>query len=48
MEQEWKSGEDGEKVEWKLSEVNIRAVSRGKDEFIGEFKMVADVISIGG
>ena len=32
-----------------LSEVNTRAVSRGLNEFIGEFKLKAgDVISIGG
>ena len=32
---------------WKLSEVNTRAVSRGQNESIGEFKIAAgDVISI--
>ena len=32
---------------WKLSEVNTRVVSRGQNELIGEFKMLAgDVISI--
>ena len=36
-------------IEGKLSEVNTRVVSRGKNEQIGEFKMaVGDVISIGG
>ena len=35
------------KIKWRLSEVNTRAVSRGQDELIGKFKMVAsDVISI--
>ena len=35
------------KIKWKLSEVNIRAVSRGQNELIGKFKMaVGDVISI--
>ena len=39
----------GGKIERKLSEVNTRAVSRGQNELIGEFKMVAgDVISIRG
>ena len=42
-----KSGWDGGKVEWKLSKVNISAVSRGQTKFIGEFKMVVgNVISI--
>ena len=32
-----------------ITEVNARAVSRGQNELIGEFKMAAgDVISIGG
>ena len=44
----WSGGDDG-KIEWKLSEVNTRAVSRGQNELIGEFKMVVgDVISIRG
>ena len=39
----------GGKNEWKLSEVVIRAVSRGQNELTGEFKMVlGDVIGIGG
>jgi hypothetical protein len=39
----------GEKIEWKLSEVNTRAVSRRQNELIGKFKMAAgDVISIRG
>ena len=38
---------DGGKTEWKLSGVNNRAVSRGQNELMGEFKMVGgDVISI--
>ena len=44
-----RSGGDGEKIEWKLSEVNTRVVSIGHNKLIGEFKMVAgDVISIRG
>ena len=44
-----KSGRDGGKIEWKLSETNTRAVSRGQNELIGEFKMTAhDIISIRG
>ena len=40
-------GEDGGKVKWKLSEVDTRALSRGQNELIGKFKMMAgDVISI--
>ena len=40
-------GRSGGKIEWKSSEVNTRAVSRGQNELIGEFKMaVGDVISI--
>ena len=41
--------EGGGKIKWKLSEVITRAVSRGRNKFIGEIKMVAgDVISIRG
>ena len=41
--------EDGGKIEWKLSKVNTRAVSRGQNELIGELKMAADdVVSISG
>ena len=37
------------KVEWKLSDFNTRAVSRGQNEFLDEFKVAAgDVISIRG
>jgi hypothetical protein len=44
-----KSGGEGEKIEWKLSESNIRAVSRGQNELLGEVKMaMGDVFSIGG
>ena len=40
-------GGDGGKIKWKLSEVNIRAISRGQSELVGNFKMAAgDVISI--
>ena len=40
-------GRNRRKIEWKLSEVNIRAVSRGQNELIGKFKMAAgDVINI--
>ena len=39
----------GGKIDWKSSEVNTRAVSRGQNKLIGEFKMaVGDVISIRG
>ena len=31
----------GGEIEWKLSEINMRAVSRGQNELIAEFKMVA-------
>ena len=42
-----KRGGDGGKIEWKLSHVNTRAVSKGQNELIGEFKMAAgDVIGI--
>ena len=48
-QEEVKSGRDGGKIEWKLSEVNTRAVSREQNKLIGEFKMVgSDVISIRG
>ena len=44
-----KGGEDGGKIEWKLSEVNNRTVSRGQNELINELKMATgDVISIRG
>ena len=32
---------DGRKIEWKLSDVNTRAVSRGQNKLIGKFKMAA-------
>jgi hypothetical protein len=39
----------GVKIKWRLSEVNVRAVSRGQDELISNCKMVVgDVISIKG
>jgi hypothetical protein len=42
-------GGDGGKIEWKLSEVNTRAASRGQNKLIGEFKMAeGNVISIKG
>ena len=48
-QEEGRDGGDGGEIEWKLSEVNTRAVSRGQKELIGEFKMTArDVISIRG
>ena len=31
---------DGGKIEWKLSEVNTRAVSRGQNELLSDFKVV--------
>ena len=44
-----RSGEDGGKIERKSSEVNmnIRAVSRGENELIGEFKMEYTYIPTG-
>ena len=49
MEQEEaRSGSDGGKIEFKLSEVNTRTMSWGQNELIREFKMAAgDLISIG-
>ena len=42
-----RSGGDGGKIKWKLSEVNTRAVSRRQNELIDKFKMAAgDVIEI--
>ena len=39
---------DGGKLETKLSEANVRAVTRGKNELIGKFKLaMGDVIIIG-
>ena len=46
VSEESRSGGEGGKIEWKLSEVNTRAVSRGQDELIGEFKIAtSDVIN---
>ena len=40
-------GRNGGKIEWKSSEVNTRALCRGLNKMIGEFKMaVGDVVSI--
>ena len=48
-QEQGKSGGDGRKIEWKSSEVNIRAVCRGQNELISEFKMaMGDVFSIKG
>ena len=45
--EERRRGGDGGKIKWKLSEVNNRAVFKGQNKLIGEFKMAAgDVISI--
>ena len=42
-------GIDGGKLKRKLSEVNTRAVSRGKNEFVGKFKMAAgNIVCIWG
>jgi hypothetical protein len=38
-QEEGRSGGDGGKIERKLSEVNTRAVSKGKNEMIEQFKM---------
>ena len=40
-QEEEKSGGYGGKIEYKLSEVDARAVSGGQNELIGEFKMAA-------
>ena len=46
---EQEEGRSGGKMERKLSELYTRAVSRGQNELIGEFKILADdAISIGG
>ena len=48
-QEEGRNGENGGKIEWKLSEVNARAVSRRQNELIGKFKMAAsDMVSIRG
>ena len=39
-QEEGKGGGGRGKIEWKLSEVNTRAVSREENGLIGEFKMV--------
>ena len=40
-------GRSGGEIEWKFTEVNTRAVSRGQNELIGKLKMaVSDMISI--
>ena len=36
---------DGEKIEWKLSEVNTRALVWGQNELIGKFKMAASDVT---
>jgi len=47
--QEQEEGRSGGKIEWKLSDVNTRAVSRKQNELVGKSKMVAgDVINIRG
>ena len=49
VSQEERSGGDGGKIEWKLSEINIRAVSRGQNKLIWELKMATgNVTSIRG
>ena len=38
---------DGGKFKRRLSEINARAVSRGKNEFVGKFKMMSgDMVTI--
>ena len=32
---------DGGKIEWKLSQIYTRAVSKGQNESIGKFKMIS-------
>ena len=46
-QEEGRSEGDGGKTEWKLSEDNTRAVSRGQNELTGKFKTVwGDFIGI--
>ena len=48
-QEEGRSGGDGKKIQWKLGEVNTRAVFRGRHELKDEFKMASgDVINIMG
>jgi hypothetical protein len=48
-QEEGRSGGDGGKIEWKLFEVNTRAVPRGQNELVSKFKMaVCNVISVRG
>ena len=48
-QEEERCGGDEGRIEWKLSEVNTRSVSRGQNELIGKFKMAAgDAIRIRG
>ena len=48
-QEEDRSGKDGGEIEWKLSEFDSRAVSRGQNELIVELKMAAGyMISIRG
>ena len=47
-QEEGRSGEDRGQIDWKLSEVNTRAVSREQKELIDELKMaMVNVINIG-
>jgi hypothetical protein len=44
QDKERRSGENGWKIKWKLSEVNTRAMSRGQNELM----VAGNVISIRG
>jgi hypothetical protein len=47
--QDRRSGGDGGKIEWKLSKINTRAVSRGQNELKASSSMAADdVMSVRG
>ena len=48
MEQEGRSGGDRRKIEWKLSDLNIRALSRGQYELTDKFKIAADDVLVLG
>ena len=45
-QEEGTSGGDGEKIQWKLCEVNIRTVSRGQNGLIGKLMAAGDEINI--
>ena len=49
MDMRQEEGRSGGKIEWKLSEINTRAVSRGQNKLTDEFKGAAGhIIGFGG